>query len=1117
MAEKGCCSCFKDTGMKMVKATVSTVDIPYTIEEHLRSFRDDENYNILYSSWKLEKKEYENRLKNVNIRYQTYSVHDASHSETILRQIEFFLGKNRIKQLSPTDTWLILECAYCHDLGMIVTAHDLYNELSSYGKDDFDELSKRMYESNNADVVMAWSYLEPLFRHSTKKICNDKCNCNEIFDNYNNEKYKNLEDLISIFRGEWYEWPMHFVSSFMVLIQEWCRPKHAEMSYTKIVDEMDEKTYDGLIPRRLRYLIADISKLHTDERENVIATLSREVQGFYVDYAHPRFVAMLLRIGDLLDLDNNRFNKYQLAVSGNPSYNSFAHQLKHHSMRDFLITPEEIEVTANFRTDDAMAMLQNNLLREIFDYDIEKDEEKKEKAVLLSLRAFKELSGWLKMLREELSYFSQNWLSIIPKGFSGNCPVFHTEIILLDGENIDKELLDLKYHITAKRAAEIIEGSSLYRNTFDAFVREVLQNSIDATKRRVYRELKKKNKSGFSNPLEFFRYISNDLEQISVSINCTIENKCFNFTIRDNGIGITASRLKGMQHIGNTFDFESIKEAEEMPCWWKPTGSFGIGMQTIFYFTRMFTLMTRTEEDNLLRKMRFHSTQIGGKIDTFFVNDKVLAQDFGYGTKLEIKIPLNIMQRMQERGGLDGVDYFGDEIEEYLSRINMTLQQIIGSLSLPIITLSPISKYPTPDSFLLKSFGRYFINIDNNNSFVTNVLEGKSAESCCDYQHEGFSCWNSKTNILIRYRWIRYEKEYSGENLKIYFNEILVDDRQLQNMIDIKFFNVEVYIFDAHSDDFLEINRDDFLSEKHQQIIDSITETHFECIKLLLSENLTPEYDKYIWESDKKSGYKYRVKCYLNFLLNKTNVELRTDIGLKLFEKINSMILHLHDSNVDFLHTDDIDSIWLTNIKNKYCGHMRLSSTESGDNYYIIEDAMCGYSNLAVNTIKCIEDIYGSYLVLYKTGERKGKVIDISNTSFDNYIKYLYEKNINENNNGLYKRIILPGKSEYEALCVKKLIFNLGTRFEKQFDSAIVLPLTIYEIKKSLDLYEKNNINDFIAIIKNEYIENTNKSSYKKIVNYIKEHRINETAQFDKAKIEEQYIKLILRIIDVLK
>ena len=50
-----------------------------------------------------------------------FSKHNKSHSETILNNIVNVLGKNVIEQLSSTDLWLILESAYCHDLGMVIT------------------------------------------------------------------------------------------------------------------------------------------------------------------------------------------------------------------------------------------------------------------------------------------------------------------------------------------------------------------------------------------------------------------------------------------------------------------------------------------------------------------------------------------------------------------------------------------------------------------------------------------------------------------------------------------------------------------------------------------------------------------------------------------------------------------------------------------------------------------------------------------------------------------------------------------------------------------------------------------------------------------------------------
>ena len=80
-------------------------------------------------------------------------------------------------------------------------------------------------------------------------------------------------------------------------------------------------------------------------------------------------------------------------------------------------------------------------------------------------------------------------------------------------------------------------------------------------------------------------------------------------------MGISYERLKGMQHIGDISDYATNEQAKKMPAWWKPTGSFGIGLQTVFYFSKMFKLTTRTEEEQVLRTMWFYSTQIGGKID----------------------------------------------------------------------------------------------------------------------------------------------------------------------------------------------------------------------------------------------------------------------------------------------------------------------------------------------------------------------------------------------------------------------------------------------------------------------------------------------------------------------
>lgn len=492
----------------------------YGIEAHLRQFRDLKSFNILYNCWMIEKEEYINRLNAVAMTYQTYSLHDATHSETILRQIAYFLGENRIRQLSPTDAWLILECAYCHDLGMIVTAKDLYHELAEMEKKDFDEFSREMRESENIDVRLSWSYLEPLFEFGYRKRRNE-------WGEETAEKCRTVNNLNSIFESGWHRWPEHFIKAFMVLIQERCRPKHAQMSYEIIKSEAEEKTYKGLIPLRFRHLIAEIAAIHMDKRENITEKLSQEIQGFDGDYAHPQFIAELIRIGDLLDMDNNRFNKYQLAVAGDASYNSFAHQLKHRSLKSFLVTPEVISIRADFTTQEAGNMLEDSEFEPLWMHFQEhtgknplNEQEKNEIAASLALRAFKELSGWLQMLHQEIDFFCKNWRRMVPENLTGTCPYFEKEVLRLDNKYIESDLIELRYHMASKRAAEMVEGSNLYKDIFISFVREIIQNSMDAVKRRIYTELKRHHRDGLDNPLEFYRYLSQEIDRITILVEC---------------------------------------------------------------------------------------------------------------------------------------------------------------------------------------------------------------------------------------------------------------------------------------------------------------------------------------------------------------------------------------------------------------------------------------------------------------------------------------------------------------------------------------------------------------------------------------------------------------------
>ena len=122
----------------------------YTIEKHLEeSSKVNGQFEILDAIWKLNKRNLAHALANISQYYPHYSLHDKSHSNTIINNIESFLGEERIKRLSPTNAWLMLMAAYTHDLGMIVFQDLIHKQWLS---DDFQEHLNNLTESDDLDL-----------------------------------------------------------------------------------------------------------------------------------------------------------------------------------------------------------------------------------------------------------------------------------------------------------------------------------------------------------------------------------------------------------------------------------------------------------------------------------------------------------------------------------------------------------------------------------------------------------------------------------------------------------------------------------------------------------------------------------------------------------------------------------------------------------------------------------------------------------------------------------------------------------------------------------------------------------------------------------------------------
>lgn len=513
------------------------VIVPYKLEEHLREIcNNNEAYANLLSVWNINKNMCQDILSTVVMNYPHYTRHDISHCEAIITNIEMLLGEETIKSLSPTDTWLLLHAAYLHDIGMVVECKKIEENWET---SEFQE------------------YLHELEFSSDESLAE-----NAKFINSLGDKLGRKENV--------FYWPVRVRYAVTLIIAEYYRKHHAEDSRAYIREIGKSFNFDlgfnGLIPQRLIILLADIVGLHTEKSKKVL-DLDYRTNGFNADYAHPRFIVQMLRMGDLLDADNNRYNISNETVFGKIPESSKIHWSKHMSARHILITPDLIEYSADCN----------------------------------EIEVYRETRVFLSWLKEEIEFWALNWKSIMPKQVHGSAPKLGKCELFLDGVPDINGLSDLRFSISPEKAFELIEGSNIYDDKF-VFLREVIQNSLDACKIQLWRDLLEERYKSWINKKDFKDLQPFDIQQevfdnyvIEVKL-CEYDKEHFKVIVRDNGIGISAEQLKKICNVGESYkgDKKINEEIKQMPLWLRPTAGFGIGLQSIFLVTDEFEIYSKS-------------------------------------------------------------------------------------------------------------------------------------------------------------------------------------------------------------------------------------------------------------------------------------------------------------------------------------------------------------------------------------------------------------------------------------------------------------------------------------------------------------------------------------------
>lgn len=877
------------------------------LEDLLHEKTKGSQSEILFAQWSYDKKIIPTALQSVSNLFPHYSLHDESHSITIINNIIRLTGIENINKLSAIDIWLLLEAAYCHDLGMVVSSEKITGALDSK---EFIEFFKQIL-------------------YTPKNSLHEFANKFKV----NNNKTIELKDS---------NFSLDLIDGIKYILAEYFRKIHAERSKTIITDphkELSLLSPRGAIPQRIFKILGEICSAHTKDFNSVLELPFSEV-GIDIENAHPRYIACLLRIGDLLDLDNNRFSEVMLRTLSKIPIDTLNHKSKHLAIESFRADREIIEVTAKCANYDTASITQH----------------------------------WFNYLNKEISSQMINWNVIVPNkdmGYLptiGNLKVELTDYDLIDGKNKPKFTVD------TDKALELLQGTGLYDGAHQC-IREILQNAVDATLIRIW--LEHGHEKNFSDPNN--SDFNNLLKSYPISVNIIKKHvdetyQYWQVEIKDFGTGISSYDLKFLMNTGSSS--KNIKKTsiiDDMPLWMRPSGTFGIGFQSIFMITDSVVIKTKSffDEKSLIIELNSPNSLKDGDIliqkkqTTHFTKPGSLVT-FTYKAlkipdRYSIKSEHNYTQTVS-----DNYDPFSNE------SLDIEISQILDE----VITFSQ------------KSY--FTINILNNGTELSTIAENQKK---FEYYDEEYSLELNVKSYLPNY----------GSRIKTYYKNQIVE-----NSLSIYFINLEVNIHKDKASKVLTLNRNKIKDEYYQTLEEQIFTSVY---KVLTNnfDNICTTSDERIFGSMFLHYYQYSYGLVKHY-----DIEKFTDWGeYKIVQKNNNST-----SIKRILST--IDTLVIKRSKNNNHFPIREDIYELNNKTLTITLHDNRHSSVITKFLvdKCCKKLAHSKYVFRDKGSFEKIVLSENGSGYPISKKQL-KKSIQNIKYSFTARAFIPCISEYKKLRVK--------------------------------------------------------------------------------------------------
>ena len=1066
------------------RKSVFVEEMPDTLIEglFLKATQDCKNGSVLRKQWMIDKNIYSKETATTVLDFEHFSLHDTTHSISILNAIGLLMGKEKLELFDIGDLWLLLEVAYSHDIGMAVTYEELRELWVNDG--DFRQYFQDSLDSSDLEEKEKAEYIRQVDKLLLKR-----------------ERFTSSEtDTITFDEG----WPVKLKKYIILVAAAYIRKYHAERSFNKICKYADEEISE--IDSRQYKIVARIAYLHTEDFDGIFKFLRHREVFFGKYYMHPQFVAALLRIGDLLDMDNNRFDKQILKHFGKLPHISELHLKKHKSLMHLDISAYQILAEAN--SDDIEVCI--------------------------------EIAKWFQLLENENYAFIAHWNQIAPKELGG-CTLSICVLKIYYKEEEFKLSGDDSYQLDKQHAIKLLIGDNIYGGSLD-FLREYVQNAIDASKLQFEREYREGQLDYLLmddiedvNRCLPFEFKKEAFEKLKVKVTLQIVDRDYlEISIIDFGVGIEEKGLEALTTIGSGWKNREHyqKQFKDLAFWLDPTAGFGIGIQSAFMVSDQVEFYTKSVMENRGSIVRLNDPRKDGNIT------KQMSNKRDNGTEVRIKVPIIkfmegglYRQRYKEdvadyitQYSISGEDYFTEDevIRNIAEGMEKFLRnQIINSL-FPIY----IQYEYGYRGYIYSEF--WFKNDEGKkkNAYQLRQFKKYGNESeiyyCIDDKFSKIYVIDCADKCMVS---VEFAKENKGLLRYCYKGIAVIDEYEEQY-----FFNATIDISDKNVEKYLKVNRKEFIknfpkndfsrekittalkiyiekiTEFKYEITDFIEEYQlgnivFSILKYLpmnetnleFIENVAPA----LYDCDDVVGIKSITwkengfSCSNSFVgTNFYKIILNPTLQSKIFlvetEEVAEFDINMSEDMLKIQYSDSEFLDDLCVIRN-YIGeknsYIVKGETEKAE---IIMD-ICGNDTYIVGCGKVNLKVYGCK---HKKVGRKESEVD-------------FEKIFS-----VGRRTIIKNAKQYEKLHVKELPFTQNENdLDKEVDY-LIMPMDAMLIGKIDSFIRKEAGFDVFF----QTIEDANSAEHKAwnlLIDWVYRHQSSEM-KYDKKTIENEYKRLLM-------